>query len=159
MWTFTPKLNRVIRLPYSLMSQSWAGSDFSYDDLSRTDNLLRFYTLTLTDTGEQDGHDVYTIEAIPHDDAPVVWGKEEWVLRDDDVLLSQTFFDQDMVALKRLETLEIGEIGGRTIALRMRMVKYEEPDRYTEVVWEQAQFDVALKEQQFTQMALKGLLR
>ena len=38
MWTYTPKLNRTIRLPFSLMSQSWAGSDFSYNDLSRTDN-------------------------------------------------------------------------------------------------------------------------
>src|SRR4051812_24818143 len=28
MWTFTPKLNRVIRLPFSMMSQGWAGSDF-----------------------------------------------------------------------------------------------------------------------------------
>ena len=34
MWTYPPKLNRSIRLPYSLMSQSWAGSDFSYNDLA-----------------------------------------------------------------------------------------------------------------------------
>ena len=40
MWTFTPKLNRVIRLPFSMMSQGWAGSDFSYQDLSRSDKLL-----------------------------------------------------------------------------------------------------------------------
>ena len=53
MWTYTPRLNRVIRLPYSLMSQSWAGSDFSYNDLSRTDALLHQYQLTLTDTRQE----------------------------------------------------------------------------------------------------------
>ena len=55
MWTFTPKLNRTIRLPYSLMSQSWAGSDFSYNDLSRTDNLLHEYDLAIVDTRVEDG--------------------------------------------------------------------------------------------------------
>ena len=50
MWTFTPKLNRVIRLPFSLMSQSWAGSDFSYNDLSRTDQLLKHYDLVIRDS-------------------------------------------------------------------------------------------------------------
>ena len=50
MWTYTPKLNRVIRLPFSLMSQSWAGSDFSYNDLSRTDNLLHQYDLRIKNT-------------------------------------------------------------------------------------------------------------
>ena len=75
MWTFTPKLNRTIRLPFSLMSQSWAGSDFSYNDLSRTDKLLKLYDLELVGTDEADGHLIYTIEAVPLDDAPVVWGK------------------------------------------------------------------------------------
>ena len=105
MWTFTPKLNRVIRLPFSMMSQGWAGSDFSYSDLSRTDQLLHDYELSLVGNETRDGHQVYTVDAVPHDDAPVVWGKEQIVLRDDYVLLGQTFFDQAMKPLKRLESL------------------------------------------------------
>ena len=85
MWTFTPKLNRVIRLPFSMMSQDWAGSDLSYNDLARNDNLLHHYRLAIVDVGEADGRAVYTIEAVPFDSAPVVWGKEDWVIRDDNV--------------------------------------------------------------------------
>lgn len=155
MWTFTPKLNRVIRLPYSLMSQSWAGSDFSYNDLSRTDALLHQYELSIVETTESDGHQVYTIEAIPYDTAPVVWGKEVIVVRDDYVLLSQTYFDQDMEPLKRLEALEIGELGGRTFSTRMRMYKLDEPGRYTEVHYEKADFDIELEDGLFTVFALK----
>src|SRR5215471_14998053 len=73
MWTFTPKLNRVIRLPYSMMSQGWAGSDFSYNDLSRTDQLLHDYTLELIEKTKDDKHTLYRVRATPHDDAPVVW--------------------------------------------------------------------------------------
>ncbi|MCB1684765.1 MAG: outer membrane lipoprotein-sorting protein [Pseudomonadales bacterium] len=156
MWTYTPKLNRTIRLPYSLMSQSWAGSDFSYNDLSKTDDMLRYYDLSIADSVEQDGHRIYTIEAIPHDDSPVVWGKEQLVLRDDYVLISQTFYDQAMVPLKRLETLEIAELGGRTMSVRMRMIQLDEVDHYTEVSYDAAQFDIALEDRTFTVYALQS---
>ncbi len=156
MWTYTPKLNRTIRLPYSLMSQSWAGSDFSYNDLSRTDKLLRYYDLRIVSTDQQDGHTVYTINAVPFDDAPVVWGKEEWVLRDDYVLISQTFFDQSMEPLKRMSSLEIGQLDDRVMATRMRMVKLDEPENYTELVYEDADFNIELEDKTFTLFSLQS---
>lgn len=155
MWTYTPKLNRTVRLPYSLMSQSWAGSDFSYNDLSRTDNLLRYYDLQISDTRLEDGHTIYTITATPHDDAPVVWGQEQWVLRDDYVMLSQSFYDQAMTLLKRMETLEIGQLDDRVMPIRMRMMKLEEPGSYTELVYEAADFDVELEDKTFTLFSLQ----
>jgi len=156
MWTFTPKLNRVIRLPYSLMSQSWAGSDFSYNDLSRTDALLYQYHLRTTDVQPSDGHVAYTVEAVPLDRAPVVWGKEVLVLRDDNVLLSHTFYDQDMVPLKRLQAMDIGELGGRTFATRMRMTQLDEDDRWTEVEYLRAEFDISIDDGLFTVFALRS---
>ena len=29
MWSFSPRVNRVIKVPSSMMNQSWMGSDFS----------------------------------------------------------------------------------------------------------------------------------
>jgi Outer membrane lipoprotein-sorting protein len=146
----------VIRLPYSMMSQGWAGSDFSYSDLSRTDQLLHQYDLQLVATEERDGHRVYTVDAIPHDDAPVVWGKESIVLRDDYVVLGQTFFDQSQKPLKRLETMEIKAMGGRTFATRIRMLPLEEPGNFTEITYEQARFDVEIDPSMFTVYALQS---
>lgn len=156
MWTYTPRLNRVIRLPYSLMSQSWAGSDFSYNDLSRTDALLHQYELRLTDATRSEGHWVYTVEALPHENAPVVWGKEVITLRDDYVLLAHLFYDQNGEALKRLEALEIGPMGGRVFATRMRMIKLDEEDRWTEVNYDRVDFDVDLDPGLFTVYALRS---
>jgi outer membrane lipoprotein-sorting protein len=156
MWTFTPKLNRTIRLPFSLMAQSWAGSDFSYNDLSRSDELLKHYDLRLTNAETRDNHRVYTVEAIPHDNAPVVWGKEEMVLRDDNVLLTQTFFDQDLEPLKRMETLEIGEQGGRVFGTRMRMIQLDKAEHYTEISYRNAEFDISLDDQLFTLFSLRA---
>lgn len=156
MWTFNPKLNRNIRLPSSMMSQSWAGSDFSYNDLSRSDKWLRHYDLQLVDSVDQGGHTIYTIDAVPKDDAPVVWGKEQMVIRDDYVLIALVFYDQEMVPVKKMETLEIGELGGRTMATRMRMLEMETPDEYTELIYGEMDFDVQLEDRMFTVFALQS---
>ncbi len=156
MWTYAPRLNRTIRLPYSMRAQSWGGSDFSYNDLSRSDQVLRHYDLAIVDKTHDGEHAIYTIEAVPHENAPVVWGKEIWVLRDDYVMLEQVFYDQLQVALKRMTTLEIGSMGGRTLATRMRMERLDEPDRWTEVITDSAEFDIALPERMFTLFTLRS---
>ena len=156
MWTFNPKLNRSIRLPNSMMSQSWAGSDFSYNDLSRSDKWLRDYTVELEKVEQMDGHSVYTINAMPHEDAPVVWGMEQMVIRDDFVLLDLFYFDQDMVPVKRMRSLEIGELGGRVMATLMRMEDLEEEGNYTEVRYDEMQFDVELEDRLFTVFSLRS---
>ena len=160
MWTYAPKIRREIRLPSSMMSQQWAGSDFSYNDLSRTDKYLRYYDVAIVDTGDHDGHTLYTLEMVPHDDAPVVWGKETLVLRDDYVVLSQTFYDQGLKPLKRMETLQVGEMGGRTIALAMRMYPVGDGvgdgDSWTEIRYLAADFDADVDDSRFTTFALRG---
>lgn len=155
MWTFTPKLNRTVRLPTSLMSQSWAGSDFSYDDLSRTDNLLQHYTLSMSSVTEEEGHRVFHIQADPLADAPVVWGREVLSVRDDNVVLKHVFFDQDFEVVKIMEAMEIGELSGRTFALRSRMRKMETPEAFTEVTWREARFDLELPDDLFTLFSLQ----
>ena len=78
------------------------------------------------------------------------------VMRDDYVLITHTYYDQDMEPLKRLEALEIGDLGERTFAVRMRMSKLEEPQNWTEISYQSAEFDVALDDGLFTVFALKS---
>jgi outer membrane lipoprotein-sorting protein len=102
MWSYAPKVNRVIKVPSSMMGQSWMGSDFSNKDVSRADDIVDQYDHTLLDQEEHEGHEVFVIEAIPHEEAAVVWGKEVLRIRDDFVLLSQDFYDQDRVRRRDL---------------------------------------------------------
>ena len=125
-------------------------------DLSRSDKWLRHYDLAITNTVEEEGHEIYTVEAIPKEDAPVVWGKEEMVIRDDYVLITLTYFDQEMAPVKQMKTLEINELGGRMMATRMRMLEFESPDQYTELVYDDMDFDVELEDRMFTVFALQS---
>lgn len=156
MWTFSPKVNRIIKVPSSMMSQSWMGSDFSNKDISRSDDIVDQYEHSLLRTESKDGHTVYVIQSVPHEDAAVVWGKEILHIRDDYIVLRQEFWDQDGVLVKLMETLDVKEMGGRTVAARQRMGEVEKPDEWTEVEVSSANFDVELSPKLFTQSNLRN---
>ena len=156
MWSFSPKVNRVIKIPSSMMGQSWMGSDFSNKDVARADDIIDQYDHTLLATEESEGRAVYVIESVPHEEAAVVWGREVLRIRDDDVLLSQEFYDQDGELVKVLESLEIGEMGGRTIALRQRMAKTGTDDEWTEFSVQSMKFDIEISDNVFTRSYLQN---
>jgi len=156
MWTYTPKINRVIKIPSSMMSQSWMGSDFSNKDVSKDTVIIDQYDHTLLDQYEHDGFQVYVIQSIPHEEAAVVWGREVLTVRDDWVLLKQEFRDQEDVLVKTLESLEIAPMGGRNVATVMRMSKQEKLEEWTELRTVVVEFDVKLPTNLFTLSNLRN---
>ncbi len=156
MWTFSPKINRILKVPSSMMNQSWMGSDFSNKDISKSTDIIEQYDHRLLHSETVDDRVVYTIESIPHEDAAVVWGKEITRIRDDFVLLRQEFWDQDGILVKQMDSTELGVMDGRTIATRMRMSKTETPDEWTEMVVDAVDFDVELAPGLFTLSNLRN---
>ena len=156
MWTFTPKINRVIKIPSSMMSQNWMGSDFSNKDVSKNTDIIDQYDHRLLEEREHEGHVVYVIESIPHEEAAVVWGKEVLAVRDDWVLLEQQFWDQDGVLVKTLKALEIAEMSGRTVARVIRMSREGQTDEWTELRTAAVEFDIELPDNLFTLSNLRN---
>jgi outer membrane lipoprotein-sorting protein len=156
MWSYSPKVNRVIKIPSSMMNQGWMGSDFSNKDVSRSNEIVDEYTHTLAGEKELGGHAVYEIESVPHEDAAVVWGREVLTIREDNVLLEQRYYDQGGALVKSLRTLEIAEMGGRTIAAVQRMEKVDKSDEWTEVRVDSVQFDIELSDNVFTLSNLRN---
>jgi outer membrane lipoprotein-sorting protein len=156
MWSYSPKINRIVKVPSSMMGQGWMGSDFSNKDISRSDSVLDDYEHRLLDSYPDDGHTVYVIESIPHEDAAVVWGKKVLVIRDDYVMLEDQFWDQDGVMVKALKTLDIATMSGRMVAQRQRMGKAEAPEEWTEVSIDTVEFDIELPANLFTLSTLRN---
>ncbi len=157
MWTYSPKVNRVIKVPSSMMGQSWMGSDFSNKDVARADDIVDQYDHRVLSVEEtEDGIAVYEIESIPHEEAAVVWGREILKIRGDHVVVEHAFYDQDDTLVKKLESLEIGEMGGRMVALRQRMQKLEEPGEWTEIAVITVEYELDLKDSLFTLSNLRN---
>ena len=156
MWSFAPKVNRVIKIPSSMMGQSWMGSDFSNKDIARADDVIDDYEYILLGSEDVDGVTVYEIQATPNEDAAIVWGREVMKISSEHVVLRHDFFDQDDGLVKTLETLELAEMGGRRVAKRQRMGELETPDEWTEIGVNSVEYGMELSDSLFTQSNLQN---
>ncbi len=156
MWSYNPKINRAIKLPPSMMSQSWMGSDFSNDDLAKSDSILDDYEHTIIAEQVKDGHTVFTIESVARDTAPVVWGKQVLQVRDDHILLHEQFFDEDMVLVKEMTAEDLVEFSGRLFPKVWTMRRVDEEDRYTRLEYISLDFDIDIEDRLFTLASLKS---
>ncbi|MDD2943604.1 MAG: outer membrane lipoprotein-sorting protein [bacterium] len=147
-WSYSPKSAKVVRIPSSMMFRSWMGSDFSYRDLARADDIIRYYDHNLVGVKAENGKKVYHIRSIPKEDSPVVWGREDFLVREDKIVLLHEFYDQEGKLVKRMEALDIGELGGRLYPLLMRMMNVETGE-WTELRHLEAEFDLELGDNLF----------
>ncbi|GBC61775.1 outer membrane lipoprotein-sorting protein [Desulfonema ishimotonii] len=156
MWTYNPKINRVIKLPPSMMSQAWMGSDFSNNDLAKSDSLIYDYVHTLEGTETHEGKTVWVIRSMPEPDAPVIWGMQRLKIREDYVLLMQAFYDEDLEPVKILTGSDIQMMSGRMFPRIMKMHKADAPeDEYTVLEYRELEFKDHLPDNLFTLSALR----
>ena len=149
-WVFNPKLQQVIKLPASMMTQAWMGSDVSDDDLAKSEDVLTQYSHRLLATRQDPGHTEWTIEADPKPGAPVVWGKLTMTIRDDLVITDETFFDQDMKPARRMTTDRVGVLDGRPYPVVMTMRPLDQPGEWTRIETAQGRFNAAVPAWRFT---------
>lgn len=159
MWSYNPKINRAIKLPPSMMSQSWMGSDFSNDDLAKSDSILDDYDHAVVEREMVDGHQVFTVESIAKEDAPVVWGKQILRVRDDFILLSEQFYDEDMELVKEMTAEDLVEFSGRIFPKIWTMRRVDERDRFTRLEYHILEFDIDIEDRLFTLASLKSKKR
>jgi len=155
MWMYNPKVNRVIKIPPSMMSQAWMGSDFSNDDLSKTESLIKDYSHTIIGTETHEGKKVYVIKSTPKPEAPVVWGMQRLKIREDHIFLAQEFYDEDFKPVKALTTLQIQMLGGKLFPRVWKMQKADVKDEYTMLEYKELTFDQNLPDSLFTLSSLK----
>ncbi|MBU8910264.1 MAG: outer membrane lipoprotein-sorting protein [Desulfobacterales bacterium] len=156
MWMYNPKVNRVIKLPPSMMSQGWQGSDFSNNDLAKTDSLIKDYVHTLEDTKVDDGKKVYSIKSMPKPDAPVIWGMIKLTIREDNILLREEFFDEDFMSVKIMTAWDIQMTGSKLFPMKWKMQKSDADNEYTQFVYEKIDFIKSLSKNIFTRTYLKN---
>jgi hypothetical protein len=150
MWMYNPKVNRVIKLPPSMMAQAWLGSDFSNNDLAKTDSVVDDYTHTIVERETKDGVDVAVVRCDPLPGAPVVWGKLVLTIRDGRILVREDFFDQDGELVKTMTTAEIDSSSGKAFPMVWRMRKADTEGEYTELRYEKLEWRDDLSERLFT---------
>jgi len=143
MWTWQPSIERVIKMPPSMMMQSWMGSDFTNDDLVQESSVVRDYEHKLAGEEEIEGRLCYVIELTPKEDAAVVWGKvRSWISKKDYLQLKVEFFDEDDFLVSTMYGQNIKELGGRILPSVLKIVPEEEPGHSTVLEYRTLKFGV-----------------
>lgn len=157
-WNWQPSIDRAIKLPPSMMMQSWMGSDFTNDDLVKESSIIEDYTHTFLEEEEVDNKLCYKIQLTPKEDAPVVWGKIiTWADKKDLVQLKVEFYDEDDDLINTMIGSDVKLIGGRILPTKMTMIPAEDTDKTTVITYSKLEFDLTFKKDYFSLQNMKRL--
>jgi outer membrane lipoprotein-sorting protein len=160
LWMYVPRVERTMRIPPSMMLQSWMGSDFTNDDLVRESSEINDYdqrVLGIDPAPEgAETRRAYVVEYIPHEDAPVVWGKLlGWIDTEYFTPLRFDYFDEDGVRLRTLRFSDVREVEGRRVPHRWSMTPLDKEGHRTTIEIDEIRFEEKFDESIFTTRNLK----
>ncbi len=156
MWNYLPNVERIIKIPPSMMLQPWMGSDFTNDDLVKESSILDDYTHKVLGVSAVDGESAYEVEAIPKPEAPVVWGRVVyWVRKSDFIPLKQAFYSERGELVRAMTFSDVRKLGDRTLPTRWEMRPAAKPGNVTTVRLLDAVFNQPVDDAVFTQRNLQ----
>ena len=156
MWQYVPKIERVIKIPPSMMLQNWMGSDITNDDMVKQSSIVEDYDAKIL---EKNGT-IVIIELIPKEDAAVVWGKI--IINIDTSTYTSNkdiFYDEDGEEVRYFIYEKVKKFGKYYIPTYWRVQSSEKKNNFTEIVLEEVEYDTDISEQYFKKSALKRFSR
>ena len=155
-WNWLPSLEKIIKLPPSMMSQSWMGTDFTNDDLVKESSIVFDYTHQLIGDTVIAERDCYQIRMLPKPEAAVVWGQLIVCIDKKDYLeLHTRFYDEEGVMINSMNAYDIKKMDNRTIPTRFEMIPADKPGRKTVMIYEQVHYDRPMDDGFFTTEQMK----
>ncbi|MBO6563609.1 MAG: outer membrane lipoprotein-sorting protein [Pseudomonadales bacterium] len=153
MWNYFPKINKVIKVPPSMMMGSWMGSDFTNDDLVKETQLIDAYHLSMTEDKA-----MYRVTLTPKEQTVTVWGKIDYVISKDPLLpVSQSFYDEDGEKIRELTFLEPREYEGKLMPSILEMTPLNKEGHKTRIIYDAITFNVpGITKQTFSMRNLKS---
>jgi outer membrane lipoprotein-sorting protein len=157
-WNWMPALERIIKLPPSMMSQSWMGTDFTNDDLVKESSVVKDYEHSLTGDTIIDNRNCYIITMIPKPEVAVVWSKLIVCIDKKDYLeLHTRFYDEDGKVINIMNAYDIKTMDGRLIPTRFEMIPTDKPKQKTEMIYRSVLFNRPIEDGFFTTEKMKTL--
>lgn len=157
-YNWIPNIERIVKMPPSMMSQSWMGSDFTNNDLVQESTLEDDYTHKLAGDSTLQGMPVWKVILIPKPNAAVVWGKIViYISKENYLQLRSEFYDEDGDLVNVMIGSDIKDLGGRKLPSKLTMTPVNEEGHHTIMVYHELKFDVDIPDGFFTTQNMKRL--
>jgi outer membrane lipoprotein-sorting protein len=155
MWNWVPSIERMIKIPPSMMMQSWMGSDFKNDDLVRESSIVVDYEHNFLGEEDINGISCWKLELDPKPEAPVVWGKIiAWIDKEYNQLKVE-YYDEDGYLVNIMDQSDIKKMDDREIPTHLEMIPADEEGKKTVINILSATFDDPIPENFFSQQNMQ----
>jgi hypothetical protein len=158
MWQYIPKIERTIKIPASMMLQSWMGSDFTNDDMVKESSLEEDYNAKLLSKRSN----FATIELLPKENTAVVWGKIIITVDlKNAVPLKEIYYDDIMKKVRIMTFSKVEQHGSHKIPMVMELKPLDANKKRnrTKIIFEKVDYDTKINPSYFTKQALKRYSR
>lgn len=151
MWSWNPQINRTVKLPASMLSQGWMGSDFTNDDLLNQRSVVVDYTHKIVGEEKVDDVACYKIELHPRPEAPVVWGKMNlWISKEHDLILKTEYYDEEGYLVKTELAHTLKTMDNRLMPTVYELIPADEKGNKTVVTMDKIQFNIPIEDKFFS---------
>jgi outer membrane lipoprotein-sorting protein len=158
MWSWNPAINRLIKLPPSMMSQGWMGSDYTNDDILNESSVVNDYTHTLEGDEDVDGYACFRIKLTARPEAEVIWGHQMWwVEKKEYIVLKAELYDEDGYLVRTERGMEMKNFDGRVLPSLIELVPEENEGHKTLLRINEMKFNIDIAESFFSQQNMKSI--
>ena len=158
MWNWNPTISRLIKLPPSMMSQGWMGSDYTNDDILKESSVVDDYMHELIGEEALEGRQCYKIKMVAREDAAVIWGHQiRWIDKKDYLFLRSELYDEDGYLVRTEIGKDVEMMDGRLITTRIELIPEEEEGHMTVLEFREIKFNQEIKDSFFSQQNMKRI--
>jgi outer membrane lipoprotein-sorting protein len=151
MWTYLKATETTMKLPASMLLQSWNGSDLTNDDLVRESKMSQDYDVTIMFEENISGDICWKLELIPKPNVPVVWGKIYYWIRKNDYLPALIqYYDEKDNLIRTMQFMNYDQMNGRKIPLNWKIIDEKRKGHYTIFYYEDVSFDIKISDRKFS---------
>ena len=156
LWNWMPSIGRMIKLPPSMMMQSWMGSDFTNDDLLKQSSIVTDYIHEIIGEEVIENYDCWKINLTPKPEAPVVWGKIIiWITKKNYLELKVEYFDETEELVNTMIGSKVKNVGDRFIPMKLEMMPADKPGNKTIFEYIEIEFDKQIDDRFFSKQNMK----
>ncbi len=158
MWNWIPSIERMIKIPPSMMMQSWMGSDYTNDDLVKESSIVVDYSQKMLGKESVREMECYKIELTPLPDAPVTWGKViVWITVNGFSQWKAEYYDEDSELVNVMNSYNIKFMGDREIPTRIEIEPANKKGNKTILEITKIAYDQVIPESFFSQQNMKSV--
>jgi outer membrane lipoprotein-sorting protein len=158
MWSWNPSISRLIKLPPSMMSQGWMGSDYTNDDILRESSVVNDYIHKTEGEETIENHNCYRIRLTAKKDAAVLWGSQLWwVDKKEFILMKAELYDEDGYLVRTELASDLAVLDGRLLPTRLELIPADNPGQKTILNVKEMKFNISLDDSFFSQQNMKNI--